>query len=479
MENFITDITNAYLPEFILTIFIVLSFLASIFFSTYLYKLSKWFTLLGITLALASTFYLPISPEDYAFHNEFLSNIYTVFFRILILMCGFFLVLLSRNLIREKRDKAFEYFTVLLSALLFAMCTVSVNDFVSLFVSLEGLGITTYLLLNFSKTPDAKQLSFGYLIQGAAASMLFLFGLSYLYGLCAQLGFWEVSEFFTKNPPQVLLTFSLVLITCPILFKLGLMPFSSWVADTFKGASFPIAAFVSSVPVLACFGILSRLLMIMLPFTTSLRLVFAIIAVLTVICGSLCAIRQTNVKKLMAYSMSVQSGIMLLGLCVFSVYSLSSVLFYLFCYVFSNIGVWSALVLFYNSCKKEEIDDFKGLIFHRPYFVISFTTVLIALAGLAPTCGFVAKLYIFSAVARSGFVFLPFLMTMLLASVIMIFAYWKLIRAMFRRVECSADIDNHVISSKFILYFCAIATVIICIYADKIIQLCQYTSLDM
>lgn len=210
-----------------------------------------------------------------------------------------------------------------------------------------------------------------------------------------------------------------------------------------------------------------------------MKIVLACIAVVTILFGSLSAIRQENLKRLMAYSMSVQSGIMLLGLCVFSVYSLSSVLFYLFCYVFVNIGAWSAIILLYNSAKLESLEQLKGIIYHRPYYVIAFTVVLIALAGLAPTCGFVAKMYIFSAVARSGVIFLPFLLLALISSVIMIYGYWRIIRAMFRRIETQIEIDTHVISSKYILYACAFATVGICILADKIIRLCQLAAYYM
>lgn len=479
MEVLIKDITNTYLPEFILILFILFNIMASIFFHNNLYKVSKGITLLGIVLAMCSTFYLQISPDATAFNGGFLSNIYTLFFKILILISAFFLTLLSTNMLKAKRDKAFEYFTVFLSGVLFAMCTVSAMDFISLFVCIEALGLSCYLLLTYTKSLNSRQLSFGYLVIGAVASSLFLLGLSYLYGLCGHFGFWEINEYFSANQPQILLTFSLVMMTTTILFKLGIVPFSGWLPDTFQGADYPIAAYLSAIPPLACFGVLARLLMIMMPFTTSLRLTFAILGVATIIMGSLCAIRQTNIKRLMAYSMSVQSGIMLLGLCVFSVYSLSSVLFYLFCYIFANLGAWSAIILFYNSCKHEEVSDFKGLIYHRPYYVIAFTLILLSLAGIAPTCGFVAKLYIFSAIARSGFMFLPYLIIAMLASVIMIFAYWKIIRAMFRRVENSVEIDTNVISSKFILYACAFATVMCCIFADKIIQLSQLVAYYM
>ena len=478
MSEFINMISTAYLPEFIIIVFVLINIFASLFFDTKFYKLSKWIALLGIVLAIGSTFYLQIEPEAYAFDGMFLSNIYTVFFKILILICGFFLILLSRNMIREKRDRAFEYFTVFLAGILFAMCTVSATDFVGLFVALEALGLSCYMLLSFTKGPDSKQLTFGYLVQGAVVSSMFLLGVSLIYGLCAQVNFDEISLYFAnanvmQSQPQILLTFSLIMLACTFLFKLGLVPFSSWLPDTFKGASYPICAYISSIPVLACFGILAKLLMIFYHYTFTMKIVFAIIAVVTIVLGSLSAIRQENLKRLMAYSMSVQSGIMLLGLCVFSVYSLSGVLFYLFCYVFANIGAWAAIILLYNSAKLEYLDDLKGLWYHRPYYVLAFTVVLIALAGLAPTCGFVAKLYIFSAVARSGFVFLPFLMIALISSVIMIYAYWRIIRSMFRRVETDIAIDNKVISSKYILYFCSFATVFICFFADILVRLCQ------
>lgn|SRR5574344_921612 len=479
ITNFVNMISGTYLPEFIITIFIIFNIIASIFFSTRLYKLSKWFTLLGIVLAICSTLYLQIDPENFAFHNTFLLNIYTVFFKILILISGFFIALLSRNMIREKRDRAFEYFTVFLSGILFAMCAVSAVDLIGLFISLEALGLSCYLLLSLNKNPNAKQLTFGYLVQGSVVSSLFLTGVSLIYGMTACFNYEEIGAVFSQNQPQILLTFSLILIMCTILFKLGLVPFSSWLPDTFEGSSYPIGAYMSTIPVLACFAVLSRLLMVFLNYTFTIKIVLATIAVITILFGSLSAIRQDNLKRIMAYSMSVQSGIMLLGLCVFSVYSLSSVLFYLFCYIITNIGAWSAIILLYNSAKLEKLDELKGILYHRPYYVIAFTVILLALAGLAPTCGFVAKLYIFSAVARSGFVFLPFLLLALIASVIMIYAYWRIIRAMFRRIFTNIEIDNHVISSKFILYACSIASVIICFYADKIVRFCQLVAYYM
>ena len=484
MSEIANMIVNTYMPEFVLIIFILINIFASLFFDTRFYKLSKWISLLGIIGAIASTVNLQIEPEAYAFSGAFLTNIYTVFFKILILIGGFFLVLLSRNMIREKRDRAFEYFTVFLSGLLFAMCALSTTDFVGLYVSLEAFGLCCYLLLSFTKSPDSTQLTFGYIVQSAVVSSLFLMGLSLIYGMCAQVSFDQISMYFTnagilQTQPQILLTFSLILMICTILFKLGIAPFSSWLPDTFQGAAYPIGAYMSTISVITCFGILAKLLMIFLNYTFTIRIVLISLAVITVLLGSLSAIRQESLKRIMAYSMSVNSGIMLLGLCVFSVYSLSSVMFYLFCYVFANIGVWSAIIFLFNSAKIESIYDLRGLIYNNPYCVIAFTIVLIAMAGLAPTCGFVAKLYIFSAVARSGFVFLPFLLISMVSAVIMVYAYWRIIREMFKRTQTNIIIDRQIVSSKYILYASSFATVFICIFADKIIQICQFAAYSM
>ena len=478
-----SELVTAYLPEFVILIFVVFNIVGALFFGTNSYKLSKWITLLGIVMAIASTFYLQIEPDVYVFNGTFLTNIYTVFFKILILMAGFFLTLLSRNMLREKKDRAFEYFSVFLSGLLFSMCAISSVNFIVLYVSLSALSLCCYLLLVFNKKQNSKQLTFGYLIQNSFAYILFLGGLSFIYGISSQFGFEEISSFLSKmdfaNQPQLLLSLSLILVMCIHLFKLGVVPFSSWLPDTFEGASPPIGAYLSTIPVVASIGVLARLFMVFLNYTIAIKIVFAVVSIITIIFGSFSAIRQKKLCRFMAYSMSVQSGIMLLGLCVFSVYSLSAVLFYLFCYLFINIGIWAAVILLNDSSRLESLDDIKGLIYTRPYFVTAFTMLLISMAGLAPTCGFISKLYVFSAVARSGFVYLPILVIALLAMVIMLYAYWCVIKVMYQKVQVVPKIDCNIISSKFILYACSIISVTICFYADKLIHLCQLVAYFM
>lgn len=129
-----------------------------------------------------------------------------------------------------------------------------------------------------------------------------------------------------------------------------------------------------------------------------MKIILAGFAVLSIAYGTFGAIRQTNIKRLYGYSSIAHSGFMLLGLSVLSVYGLSTVLFYLFAYVFMNMGIWTASVTFNTSCQSDEIADYKGLLYNRPYYAIAFTICLVSLSGLPPTSGFLAKLYLFSAV---------------------------------------------------------------------------------
>ena len=470
------DIKRALLQEFSLIIFIVLNIILSLFFSKKFYKLSKWFALVAVVVTLGASIFIQLSPNYYAFYSSFLSNIYTVFFKSLILITVFFVILLSRNLIKQKRDKAFEYFTLLLSATLGALCLVSSNDFLTAFVSLETLSVASYLLVAFQKTYEAKEASLKYLITGSVASAMLLFGVSFLYGICGTLNFSAINDYYLQQNPPLLFTLACIFIIIGLMFKIGCVPFANWVPDVYQGATYPVGAFLSLVPKLAGFAVISRLVVFVFVFSPILKIIIALFAVLSIAYGTLGAIRQENIKRLYGYSSIAQAGYMLLGLSVLSVYGLSTLLFYLFCYVFMNLGVWTASITFNTSYKSDLITDYKGILYNRPFYSIAFTICLISLAGLPPTSGFLAKLYLFSAVARAGIAFLPFLLIALIFAVAGLYFYFNVVKTIFEKINNPANIDTNLISSKLILYACTAVTVLLCLFADKIIQLAQLSA---
>lgn len=470
------DIQNSFLPELVLIIFIILNIILSLFFSKKFYKLSKWIAIVAVTLAIVSSFVIQLSPNYYAFNDAFLSNGYAVFFKILILSSVFFVILLSRNMIKQKRNKAFEYFTLILSATLGAMCLVSSNDFLSAFVSLETLGIASYLLASFHKNYKAKEAGLKYLIMGSVASAILLFGVSYLYGVCGTFNFSMINDYFLQQNPTLIFTLACFFIAVGLMFKIGCVPFANWLPDVYEGVSYPVGAFLSLVPKLAGFALIARLLVFVFAFSPIMKIILASLAVLSIIYGTLGAIKQTNIKRLYGYSSIAHSGYILLGLSVLSVYGLSTVLFYLFCYVFMNIGIWTAAIIFNTSYASDDIADYKGILYNRPYYSIAFTICLFALSGLPPTSGFLAKLYLFSAVARAGMIFIPALIVALIFTVAGLFFYFNLIKVIFEKSNNTPNIDTNMISSKLILYACSFVTVLLCLFAEKIIQLCQLTA---
>lgn len=471
--EFLIDIENAFLPEVVILISIFVLLILSMIVPKRMFKISKWVAVAGILTSLSASYLIQIAPNYYAFKNAFLTNGFTVFFENLILISTFIIVLLSRNYVRQIKNRSFEYFALILSATLASMCLVSSNDFLSMFVSLEFLSACCYLLCAFSRNKLAKEAGLKYLIIGSVASAVMLLGVSYLYGVSGSFNFNSINDYFMQYHAGVIFTLGTILTLAGLTFKIGVFPFANWVADVYEGSSYPVGAYLSMIPKIAGFGFLARLLVFVFTFSSAIKLFLALIAVITIFYATYAAIRQSNIKRFLGYSSVAQSGFLVLGLATISVYGFSSVLFYIFCYIFMNLGVWAAVILFHNSCGKDDIASYKGLAYEHPFYVLAFSFCLISLAGLPPTAGFLAKLYLFSSVARAEYIFLPFLFATLLLTVLGVYFYLKPVKIMFEKNDKAVQIDNHLISTKSVLYTCTLVTFVLCFFSDKIIQLCQ------
>jgi len=229
------------------------------------------------------------------------------------------------------------------------------------------------------------------------------------------------------------------------------------------------------VPKVAMFGILARLLVFPLSYSFELTFVLVVIAVATAVWANCLAIRQTNIKRLLACSSSANAAYVLFAASLVSVFNLSTVLFYLVAYIFMNIGVFAAVIILESSNFSNRLYEFKNFAYTNPVFTMCFATCILGLAGFPVTSGFISKIYLFSAIARSGLVFLPFLLIIMLTIVVSVFYYVRVVKFMF---EKSDKVESEVIAHKtssaiVILYFCAAITVILGIFPSKIIELCQ------
>ena len=473
----INDLFNILLPQVCLGFFILIQLLCSMFLSPRYFRYARLISAIGIALTTVLLSTVQTEPQYFGFRNAIMSDSYTLLFHFAILLCGFFVVLLTRNLIHEQKQNAYTIQALLLTAIFGAMNIVSANDFLTLFVSVELLSFPTYFLIASDKGYYAKEAAFKYLITSAVSTGVFLFGVSYLYGLTSSLNLTEIYEIVVESEPSLLYAFSGVMIVLGLISKLSIFPFANWVIDVYKGCETSVLAFLSTIPKLAMFGILCRLLVFPLGSSFELTFVIAIVSIITALWANTYAIRENNVKVIFACSAAANSSYVLLTACLVSVYNLSTVIFYLICYVLMNISVFAFLNITDSNKIGMHTSDFKG-IFHKNHGLsIAYAIAIIALAGFPITSGFVAKIYLFSAIANSGLIFVPFLLILLMLTVVALYYYIKIILPMFDIAD--AKILKTVYSQKFVLIITAVVTVLIGVYPEKLVELCRFIAYNI
>lgn len=479
--EFLQNITKIMLPEMAILVFIFVQIILSMILDIKFYKLSKWLTIFGIFLATALCTKIQIDPMYSGFKNSLISDYYTVFFKGLILVSSFLIVFLTKKTITTRRDNSFQFNALILTAILGALTLVSSNDFLTMFVSMETLGFAVFFLIAFEKGLLSKEATFKYLIISAVATAVFLFGVSYMYGITGSFNFSVIYEYFLEKDPTLLYYVAAIFITCGLAFKLGVIPFANWILDIYEGASTSVVAFISTVPKVAMFGILSRLIAFPLGFSFELVCVVVVISVATAVWANFLAIRQKNIKRLMACSSSANAAYVLFAASLVSIFNLSTVLFYLLTYIFMNIGVFAAIITLESSEFFNRLYEFKNFAYTNPVFTLCFATCILGLAGLPITAGFISKIYLFSGIARSGLFFLPFLIILMLTIVVSVFYYLTVVKYMFEKSDkVTSEIIAHKTSSAIvILYFCAAITVLLGLLPSKIIEICQIIAYDI
>ncbi|MBR2430134.1 hypothetical protein IKB17_01560 [bacterium] len=474
----IKDFFNILLPQACLIFFIFLELFLALLNHSKKIILAETISLVGIFLSILLLTTVQVEPQYFGLHGAIMSDSYTSLFSFIILLCGFFITLITGNLMKNLNSNPFTFQAILLTGLLGAMNTVGANDFITLFISLELLSFPIYFLIASANGYHSKEASFKYLITNAISSGIFLFGVSYLYGISSSLNLSEIYAFITEQEASIMYTLSSILIILGLFAKLAIFPFANWIVDVFKGTESSILAFISTIPKLALFGILCRLLVFPLSGSLELTFVIAILAIITATWANSYAIKENNVKAIFACSSSANMAYILLASSLVSVYNLSTVIFYLICYALMNITVFSFLNIAELNNIGMKIDDYKNLFSKNLSTTVMYSIAVIGLAGFPITSGFVAKIYLFSAIAHSGLIFIPFLIILLLLTVIAVYYYLKIILPIFQQ---SNNEKKLIIldSQKIVLLITTITTIAIGIYPEKLIELCRFIAYNI
>ena len=470
------DILNIFVPHIILIITLLIhACLCLVKNNVRFYKIAKWISVSGIILSFVSLFDVQFEPIYFAFSDSVISNTYTIFMQAVLLVSALICVLLTKKLVASRRNKAFQFHFMFIFAVLSSILLVSVNDYLTMFVMLELLSLSCCFLISFAKGQKSKEAAFKYLLTDIVASAVLLFGISYLYGITASVNFSEINDFYMQNSAEWMYTFAVLFIASGLLFKLAIFPFANWILDIYEGSATSVAAFISVIPKVAVLGILCRLLVFNFSYSFEFPLILLVLASITAVWANLIALRQKNIKRLLAASSAANASYMIFAASLVSVYNLSTVIFYLITYVFMNIGVFSAIVLLENSAFSNKLYEFKSFAYTNPIFCLAFLVSLLGLAGMPLTSGFIAKIYLLSAIAKSGLVFLPFLILLIVVIVISMFYYVRIAKLMFEKDNTTNEkyIVYKTESATVILYLCAIITIILGVIPDKIIEICK------
>jgi NADH-quinone oxidoreductase subunit N len=342
----------------------------------------------------------------------------------------------SRELAEESKTHIGEYYALLVAMMIGMFLMTGVSDILMMYIALELVSITSYILAGFLKNVyRSSEAALKYVIFGAAASGLMLYGFSILFGLTGTTNIFEISDFLASHPVNhITLLLSGVLILAGFGYKISAVPFHFWTPDVYEGAPITITAFLSVASKAAGFAMLLRYLLIAYPIITKegfeWNAILTGICVLTMSLGNLVALQQTNMKRLLAYSSIAQAGYILMGVVMLSTQGLTAVMIYFVMYLFMNFGAFYVVQVIAEKIGSEEIEDYKGLAKRMPFLGAMMTIFMMSLTGIPLTAGFVGKFFLFAAVLQNPSMYWLAVIAGL-NSVVALYYYIKVIKAMY------------------------------------------------
>ncbi|MBL8076150.1 MAG: NADH-quinone oxidoreductase subunit N [Nitrospira sp.] len=394
------------------------------------------------------------------FGNMFVLDRMAIFFKIFILGSTILVILASIEYVDRFTLFRGEYYVLVVMSALGMMFMASANDLLSVFVSLEFSTLGFYILVSYLRDDLASnEAGLKFFILGVFAAGLFAYGISLVYGETGKLVFSEMAS--APVTPGLIIGF--LLIFAALGFKIGAVPFHSWIPDTYHGAPTPVTAFLSIAPKGAALAIMLRIFLVALgTFKPTWIYLLVAVSIVSMTYGNIVAIAQRNIKRLLAYSGIAQIGNVLIGLAAGTKMGNDAILFYLLAYLFANIGAFAVVIAVSQAIGRDEIEDYRGLGRRSPFLAFSMLLFLLSLAGVPPLAGFIGKLYIFVAAIKEG---LYTLITVGLINIVISMYYYLIV---VKQMYINEPIDPSPISisgpMKAVIYVGLTGTLVIGIY---------------
>lgn len=383
--------------------------------------------IISILSVIGAAIGISLIPDFYlGFENSIKIQPFSKYLSYLVLFSGLTTILLNGYLLKENRQSCYKYHILLLTAILGGLLTLVANDFITLFVSLETLSFAIYFLIAFSRGYSSKEASFKYLITNSVSIAFLLFGVSYLLGITSSVNFDEITQILQTPSNTIIYTVSCLMIFAGLVMKLAIFPFANWIIDVYTGTDTSTLNLLSTIPKISIIGVLIHLLSSVMSFSFELTITILLLSILTAFWANIYAIKENNIKRILACSSSANACYLLIALPILTPINNAAIIFYLLCYILINSGIFSYLNLY-----EPEIKDFELSKIPKPknyILTIAFAISVIGLAGLPISSGFVAKIYLLYAIISSGIMFLPILIVLLILFAIALYYYIKILK---------------------------------------------------
>lgn len=438
-------------------------------------------SVVGLNLAAA---YILITMFGGAFvptnvMGMFMIDPFSMLYQLVIIVAALACCTLSHAYIESYKDNREELYILMLCSVAGAMLMVSSSHYASFFISLELMSIPIYGLLAYThQRSQSLEAGIKYLVLSATASAMLLMGMAYIYAYTGSLSFYDNVQALMQAIQQPMVILGLGLIIFAVAFKLSLAPFHKWTPDVYAGAPAPIATFLATAAKVATIGLFVRYLLTSgAILVESIVTIITIIAVLSILVGNFLAVRQVNLKRILGYSSIAHFGYLLIGLVSMTFASLGSVSVYVITYVLTTIGAFGAVALmsspYNNTDEAESLADYRGLFWRRPVLTATLTVMMLSLAGIPLTAGFIGKFLIVMAAVTTQHWFLAAMIV--IGSGIGLYYYLRVMVVMYMTPPDipRIDADKHwgqKVGGLMVLAS-ALAVLVIGVYPDPIIKL--------
>ena len=469
MSIVLLDSLSAWWPETVLSLGALLAVMAGVWSKRSGPALAMtWAALLAAGIALWQA---PVPPASATFFGLIMCDPFSLAFRWLALGTTAIVTLLVMGSSEVSEHVRGEYLGLLLLVAVGLMLMAEANHLLMAYVAMELVSLTGYVLVGLLDDARSAEASLKYLLFGALASGVMLFGMSLLFGLTGTLAFPELlrATAALAGPQTAALLVAVVLMLAGLAFKISMVPFHLWTPDAYEGAPVAVTALLSVGPKAAGLALLWRLTGVLAPAWPALAPVLAVLTVVTMTLGNLVSLVQTNVKRLLAYSTIAQVGYLLIGFVVNTKLGLEALLLYLVAYLFMNLGAFACVTAVVNATGSESLDAFRGLSRRAPVLAVLCTLFLLSLAGIPPLLGFFGKFLLFGAALQARQAELA--VAGVINSAIALYYYVNIIRLMYLQAPEQTGPLRAPFPLRVALVVCGVTTVVLGLFPGTLLVL--------